>query len=252
MSIIVPATQSVIASVINPVVSSNDTGNPILDYDNPARIATWTMGDIVSSTLNDSSPNSYNMNITGATQVAGPSNGDALRFVEANPDYCIGTDISEIGGAVSFSAYGLAKISSTSSVGSDTLIGKWRTTDNNRSFIINVTTAGIVQFIVSSDGVSSERAITVGAYDDDTYHLVVGMFDHVTGDITLDIDDGAETVVFESVFTSVYNSADSIMIGAFDTTNLSSPMQGDIGETGLMNRILTREEITAIKEALLP
>lgn len=144
---------------------------------------------------------------------------------------------------VSFTIAGWFSISSTAV--SRTVCKYFNVTNNVVNIEIFFRTDGKVEAYFQNTGGTYFEAITASAFDDGNFHLIVATYNHTTGDIKVNVDDGAGTGTAGS--SGSKDTTTSLTANNWGQQESGgNQYDGKMDEIGVWSRVLTAGEITEL------
>lgn len=107
--------------------------------------------------------------------------------------------------------------------GGSALIAKWTGTGNQRSFVLQISSGGLLQLILSSDGTSTTQTINNGStpgFTDGTGHWVAATYKQSTGAVNFYISDDPPTTAVASVSWTGAGSPTTTTASIYDSTTV--------------------------------
>lgn len=205
-------------------------------------LAYWPLDEASGNAIDAHAANDLTENGTGgvgsATGKVGNcrdfENGDQDRFsIAGTGDFSLGDEDFTFAGWMNFESLGANR----------TVLGKWLTTGNQRSFgLLYLSASTVMRFQVSSTGSNTVTvdASTFGAPSTSTWYFVVCWHDSVNNQIGISVNDTANTAAHSA---GIFDSTADFELGR--ATSLVA-FDGLLDEWGFWNRVLSSGERTAL------
>lgn len=208
--------------------------------DNPGTtnlISCWSMNETSGTRADSYGTNSLTDNNTVDYNTG--KQGNAASFTSANSEYLSHADNASLStGDIDFTIGGWFYITSLADAEND-ILGKWKTSTNNREFLLDTETTSL-KFYVSSNGTATTNVAWSSALSTSTWYFVVAWHDAVNNTLNIQVNDG--TAVSSSYSSGVLDSAAYFGIGGIEKA--VDYYDGRIDEVFFYKRVLTANERT--------